>query len=175
MKKFIIVCLLAAIGTVGLIAKGDARSIREFCMQNPDLPDCAPYMQGGRPSPVLPPSSSQTNDTQGGRPTPMLPPPSNQNDAFGQPIPQQPDQPPFGQRRDWRHRNGFGFQFGFGAPVANRCMEFSLRLREQGWRNVRAVRCAGQSYIYSAWRDGQPLTLMVSPNSGRIRRILPAY
>ena len=30
MKTFVIVCLLAAIGAVGLIAKGEAHSIDEF-------------------------------------------------------------------------------------------------------------------------------------------------
>lgn len=149
MKKFIIVCLLAAIGAVSFIAKGEARSIREFCMQNPDLPECLPYVARlHRPGP---------------------------EPLFDQGLSDPPPPPPPPQFDSRRHRDGFDLQFRFGTPVANRCMEFSLRLREQGWRNVRAVRCAGPSYIYSAWRDGQPMNVLVSPYSGRIRKIIPQY
>ncbi len=159
MKKFVIVCLLVAIGAVAAIAKGEARSIQEFCLQNPDLPECAPYV------------------AQQGHPTPM-PPPRGTNFA-GQPLPPaaQPDQPPPPPpqfNRYGRHL-GFGFDHGFAPPFANRCMEFSLRLREQGWRDVRPIRCAGPSYIYSARRDGQRMNILVSPRSGRIRQIIPAY
>ncbi len=151
MKKFIIVCLLAAIGAVSFIAKGESRSIREFCMQNPDLPECLPYVARLHREPPMPP-----------------PPPYVDQ---GQPGPPPDYQPDYGRRQ----RDGFDLQFRFGNTVANRCTQFLQNLRQQGWRNVRALRCTGPSYVYSAWRDGQSMTLLVSPNSGRIRKIIPAY
>lgn len=162
MKKFIIVCLLAAIGAVTFIAKGEARSIREFCLQNPDLPECLPYVARLHREPSMPPLPSPEKFPPG-------PPPPYADQ--GQLDPPPDFQPGF----DRRHSGGLNLQFRFGQPVTNRCAEFSVRLREQGWRNVRALRCTGPSFVYRAWRDGQSMTLLVSPNSGRIRKIIPAY
>ncbi len=169
MKKFVIICLLAAIGAVTFIAKGEARSIQEFCMQNPDLPECLPYVARlHRQTPLPPPPASPEKFPTG--PAPIVvdhgPPP--------------PDfQPDYGRR----HRDGFDAQFGFGNRDENRfgfdngqgnfCGRFAFRLRAQGWQRVRALRCSGPSFVYQAWRDGQTMTLLVSPNSGRIRKIIP--
>ena len=161
MKKFIIFCLLAAIGAVSFIAKGEARSIQEFCMQNPDLPECLPYVARLHREPPTPPPPPQADQGQ-----PGPPPPQDYQQSFD------------GRNHDGfdrRHRDGFDLQFRFGEPANNRCAEFSQRLSQQGWRHVRALRCAGQSFVYSAWRDGQSMTLLVSPNSGRIRKIIPKY
>ena len=59
MKKFVIVCLLVAIGAVSFISKGESRSIREFCMQNPDLPECLPYAARLHRVPPMPPPSPE--------------------------------------------------------------------------------------------------------------------
>lgn len=157
MKKLVIVCLLAAIGAVTFIVKSEARSIQEFCMQNSDLPECLPYVARLHREPPMPPPPFAGQDPQ---------PQSNFQQGFD------------GKNRDGviaRHRDGLDLQFGVGNPVTNRCTEFSQRLSQQGWRNVRALRCTGPSFVYNAWRDGQSMTLLLAPNSGRIRKIIPSY
>ena len=161
MKKFVIVCLLVAIGAVSFIAKGESRSIREFCMQNPDLPECLPYVARLHRDPQMPLPSPEKNSTSA--PQPYV--------DQGQPGSPSDFQPYYGRR----NRDGFDLQFRFDNSVANRCNQFLQNLRQQSWRNVRILRCSGPSYVYSAWRDGQSITLLVSPNSGRIRKIIPAY
>ena len=161
MNKFVIVCLLAAIGAVSLIAKSESRSIREFCMQNPDLPECLPYVTRLHrelpmplPSPEKTPSSAPQPYADQGQPDPA---------------------PDLQQHYSRRNRDGFDLQFRFGNTTGNRCNQFVQSLRQQGWSHVRTLRCTGPSYVYSAWRDGQSMTLLVSPNSGRIRKIISAY
>ncbi|MDE2385243.1 MAG: hypothetical protein KGO53_11555 [Alphaproteobacteria bacterium] len=55
------------------------------------------------------------------------------------------------------------------------CSDLAWQLRNEGFNNVRALRCSGPTFIYSAWRRGEKVRVYISPISGRIRKIVPAY
>ncbi len=92
-----------------------------------------------------------------------------------------PPGPHFGHGYNrWRGQDGVFF--GFGQPFPPRyvpnqglCQDIANSLSDQGYRNVRALRCAGRYYIFGVWRNGQRLNLYITPYDGRIRKITPAY
>ena len=147
MKKFIIMCLLAAIGTVAFIARGEARSLHQICAHNPQSAQCRHHLH----KPPLHPLQQQAPDEA----------------DTELPVPIGP--------LDFPSKQRIYPQYGFGAPIANRCAEFAVILHSQGWQDVKPLRCAGISYyLYNATRDRRLMTLWVSPYSGRVRKIVPA-
>ncbi len=172
MRKFIVLCLMAAIGAVAFIQHANAaqgEAFRNNCTDNPGDPQCL-----HKKHPVANPGTGQ----------PPGPPP-------GQPRP---------QRHNWNgpshnHWGGFpppneganfGLYFGLDAgepppPLGygryyypGQCRNIAFDLRDQGFERVRPIKCSGPRLVYSAWRDGEKFILYVS-RDGRIRRILPAY
>jgi hypothetical protein len=145
MKKFLIAGLLAAIGSVALVSQSHAAS--RYCIYNPDDPACYDGNgydgNGYDDSDLYPP-----------------PPPRRHNNSYNDGY--------YGDNYD----NGPVLSFRFGADN-NRCQKIANSLRRSGFRNVRAVDCAGRDFAYLARRDGQRLRVIVKSSTGRISQIRP--
>ena len=154
MRKLIVLCLLVAIGAVAMIQRADAGPNTPFkCKDRPGQAEC-----------------------------PNIPPPQPQ---IGMPSPEKNPHGWQGNNR-WRNHSHTGLYFGLdvGEPpprygygsnyYPGQCRDVAFMLRDQGFENVRPLRCSGPRLIFSAWRDGESVTLYVS-RDGRIRRIIPNY
>lgn len=165
MKKFLVLCLLVAIGAVGFIEKSQAQDMRQFCMSHPGAPGCQGQPHGGR-----------------GHGNPNQPhPPGGPRPPFfhGQPQGHGPD---FGGDGRFHHRPGdwqpfVGFQLFVdpGYPAPSYCDALANSLSRQGFRILQELKCSGGTYIYLARRDGELINLYVSTATGRITAIRPAY
>lgn len=172
MRKFIVVCLMAAIGAVAFIQHANAGQNEDFCRDHSNWPGCP----GANPQASPPVQGHRPPGGNGGNGGPPPPPPGgwHSNGGWhhqGPPVYNGPDTsfyfgldtgeppPPFGYRRYY---------------YPGQCRNIAFDLRDQGFEHVRPIKCSGPRLVYSAWRDGEKLILYVS-RDGRIRRILPAY
>ena len=162
MRKLIILCLLVAIGAVAMIQRADAQDRLEYCRNHPTDTDCR---------------NANGYATGIG--------PGNQ---ITQPAPWQGQRHGGWNRQPHARDNGpdvgiyFGFSgsepppsYGYGSNYyPGQCRDVAFMLRDQGFENVCPVRCSGPRLIFTAWRDGERVTLYVT-RDGRIRRIIPNY
>ena len=163
MRKLIVLCLLAAIGAVAAITRADAEDRAEYCRNHPTNRDCrdVPTMipsqpQVARPAPA--PDRRQWHDGHQWNDQPNVG--VYFNFGAGDRLPPQP-----------RYGNDYGYGSNY---YPGQCRDVAFMLRDQGFENVRPLRCSGLRLIFSAWRDGESVTLYVS-RDGRIRRVIPNY
>ena len=159
MKKFLILCLLAAIGAVAVISRADAAPQNGlFCQSHPLAPVCQPH-PGGKPPVPPPPHGNPALHRHGGWP------------HFGG-GPMWFDQ---GWNNDFGPDQSGGF-FGFGPHLRSTslCADFAWNLRDQGFELVRPLKCYGKTFTYRARLHGKPVNVNVRRLSGRITSVLPA-
>jgi hypothetical protein len=55
------------------------------------------------------------------------------------------------------------------------CRDVKWAVHDRGFRNVLSVSCAGRAYIFSALRDGDPVRVYASGETGQISKVVPGY
>jgi hypothetical protein len=179
MKNMMKALMLAGLVLGALAWPAAAKPGDNLCDANSQDPACINPKEPG----VLPPSDGPVIVPQPGNPPPQV-------NSGGT--------PPSGF--DWKHRrhrpgtgnwgnNGWhghnwndAPQFYFNLQLEPRYEQFSYTtrcdrlansLRRSGFRQVRALSCAGRIYLYSAYRDGERLRISINRNTGRVLRIRP--
>ena len=149
MKHLVIAGLLSAIGALALTPSAHAES--QYCYDNPDDNRCE-YDPDFRPRFRPPPPPPEYGDESGWEGNPRYRPPGPD---FGEYLPPPPP-------RDW------------GVDSRQRfCFRVGRSLREQGYRNVRAVECGGSNFKYTAFRRGERYLIKVKARTGRIIYAIP--
>lgn len=171
MKKLIIVCLLVAIGAVGMIGKSNADGT---CITQGRI-ICGANTNNAPNPPPNQPWGQQNPNYQGYHPHHY----NNGGSSFGLNIYTQPN---YGGSYydDPGYYGDDPYTYDDPPPVyrsysSNRCNAWADRLRGLGFRNVRANDCVGSSYVYRATKAGRPVWVTVGARSGSVIRVANAY
>jgi len=170
MKKLIVICLLAAIGAVGMIGKSNATP---YCQTNPQSCTNGDMNPGAAQIPLGSQNHWQGQHNQGHN----YPHKHNHNWGGGGPfigfgIYSQPNYYNDGYYGD----DPYAYD---NPPPAyysgNRCNALASRLRSMGFRHVQSTKCGGSTYVYFATKSGRAVQVTMSARSGSIIRVANTY
>jgi len=166
MKKLIVICLLAAIGAVGMIGKSNATP---YCQTNPQSCTNGDMNPGAAQIPLGSQNHWQGQHNQGHN----YPHKHNHNWGGGGPF------IGFGiySQPNYDNNGYYGddpYVYDNPPPAyysGSRCDRFVGSLHAQGFSSLHATQCSGPRFVYWATKHGERLRLVVSAYSGAILRV----